>query len=190
MTSTMRGQHLTITLFCKYSTYSLLAVSFITRQNPLQFCNCMKLATMFSAWWWIVPAAISDSSTDKYSLSYLLWTKANPGLLAGLGVRLSGVTERRSPEELRLSSEARFVRSWTACLSELLPEPLLSSRWCLLSMELLRSPFSSFTAWTWSKLPLLICEGGGGGMEREMAKGRRREGRGRDKGRKEMKTRK
>ena len=50
---------------------------------------------------------------------------ASPGLLAGLGLRLSGVTDNRSPDELRLSREPLLLRSWTCCRSRMFPEPFL-----------------------------------------------------------------
>ena len=55
-----------------------------------------------------------------------------------------------------LSREDLLALSWSDCRSRLFPEPFLSRRWCLLSMELLRSGRSSlFTACKWSRLPLL-----------------------------------
>ena len=58
-----------------------------------------------------------------------------------------------------LSSDDLLVLSWMDLWSmRLFPEPFLSNRWCLLSMELLRSGRSSlFTECKRSRLPLLAC---------------------------------
>jgi hypothetical protein len=87
-----------------------------------------------------LPLSLSFGATISSPLDVLLcdacracclWLTMIPGLLAGLG--LSGVTERRSPDELRRSKDP-LLRSWTTCcLSRMFPDPFLSNLWCLVS---------------------------------------------------------